>query len=147
MFAGILIISSFTAAIASVLTVSQLESRIRGPQDLPGLRVAAVPGSTSEAYLQRSRIALQPYPTPLACLEAVRAGEVDAMVYDAPVLRYLVSKQLAGELRVLPHRFDPQSYAIGLPEGSGLREPMNRALLRRIADAWWQDILYRYLDE
>jgi hypothetical protein len=69
------------------------------------------------------------------------------MVYDAPVLRHLVSKQVAGELRVLPHRFDPQSYAIGLPEGSGLREPMNRVLLRRIADAWWLDIQYRYLEE
>jgi len=147
MFTGILVISSFTAAITSSLTVARLESRIRGPQDLPGLRVATVPGSTSEAYLEKKHIPVREYASPLEGLGAVASGEVDAVVYDAPILRYLASKELHGTVRVLPHRFEPQSYAMGLPAGSGLREPMNRVLLSKIAEPWWQDVLYRYLEE
>jgi len=60
-------------------------------------------------------------------------GELDAMVYDAPVLRYLVSNELNGTLQVLPKTFERQYYAIGLPQGSELRERINRVLAQRIS--------------
>jgi len=41
----------FTATISASITVSRLEGEIRGPEDLPGHRVATVSGSTSEAWL------------------------------------------------------------------------------------------------
>ncbi|MBU0618250.1 MAG: transporter substrate-binding domain-containing protein, partial [Planctomycetes bacterium] len=126
MFASILLISSFTAAIASALTVSELEAGIKGPEDLPGLRVGTLRDSTSEAYLHREHITAVSYDMPRAALEALAAGEMDAVVYDAPILRYLVNKELRLPLRVLPRVFERQSYAIALPQGSALREPINR---------------------
>lgn len=145
MFAGLIVISSFIAAITTALTVSQLTSAISGPDDLTRSWVATVPGSTSERYLRQHRIALKLYPTPLAGLQAVAGGEADAMVYDAPLLRYLVSTELQGKIDVLPVTFDRQMYGIALPTASPLREPINRVLLAEIRQPRWQEILYRYL--
>lgn len=145
MFAGLIMISSFIAGITTALTVSQLTSPISGPEDLARIWVATVPGSTSESYLRQHRIALKLYPTPLAGLHAVVRGEVDAMLYDAPLLRYLVATELQEKAEVLPIIFDRQAYGIALQAGSPLRESMNRVLLSEIRSPEWQDILYRYL--
>lgn len=145
MFAAIIIISSFTAAFTSILTLSSLESRIRGPEDLGKVRVASVPASTSAAYLEANRIYFSSYPNPKAAMEALEAREVDAVVYDAPILRYLCGEVAGGTLLVLPSVFDRQDYGIALPTGSALREPLNRALLERVTSSWWNDTLNRYL--
>jgi len=147
MFTSVIIISSFTAAIASSLTVTQLELKVRGPEDLPKVRVASVRGSTSEAYLTSQRITFDRYDSAIEGLKAVAAGELDAMVYDAPVLRYLISNELNGTLRVLPQTFERQYYAFGLPQGSELRELINRILVQRISQPEWQVILQKYLGE
>ena len=47
MFAGIIIISGLTEAIASSLTVSKLSSNVRGVGDLYSAKVATVPNSTN----------------------------------------------------------------------------------------------------
>ncbi len=145
MFAAIIIISSFTAAITSVLTLSGLESRIRGPEDLAKARVASVPSSTSAVYLEGRRIQFKPFASPVEAMSALASGEVDAVVYDAPILRYLSGEVGEGALQVLPRVFERQDYGIGLPAGSPLREPLNRALLEQVNSSWWTETLHRYL--
>jgi ABC-type amino acid transport substrate-binding protein len=147
MFAGIIIISSFTAAITTVLTVTQLESPVKGPEDLPKVRVGTIMNSTSEDYLQGKRISFRAYKGLMEGLQATVDGKIDALVYDAPILRYLVNNNFRGKLDVLPYTFLRQDYGIGLPAGSPLREPINRVLLEEINRPEWQDILYRYLGE
>ena len=56
MFTAVIVISGFTAAITTAFTVSQLESKIKGLNDLPNVRVATSPKSTSETYLQKNHI-------------------------------------------------------------------------------------------
>jgi len=145
MFAAIIIISSFTAAITSALTVSQLGSSIRGPGDLPGVRVAAVASSTGEQYLKQRQISFQEYPDALSALQALAAGRADAAVYDAPILKYLAKEKFAGTITVLPNTFTRQDYAIAVPQGSPLRETLNRVLEREIRSPHWQEIIYHYL--
>ena len=145
MFAAIIIISSFTAAITSALTVSQLGSSIRGPGDLPGVRVAAVSASTAEQYLNGRHISYQNYPDALSALRSLASGRVDAVVYDAPILKYLAKENFAGEVNVLPYTFVRQDYAIAVPQGSPLRETLNRVLERQIRSPQWQEVIYRYL--
>jgi len=147
MFTSVIIISSFTAAITSALTVGQLELSIRGPEDLPRVRVATVKSSTSETYLKDHKIPFTAYDNALEALKALSAGGLDAVVYDAPILRYLVSSELNARLTVLPHTFERQYYAIGLVQASELREPINRVLMDKINQPRWQDILHRYLGE
>jgi ABC-type amino acid transport substrate-binding protein len=145
MFAAMIIISSFTAAITSALTVSQLGSSIRGPGDLSHVRVATVVSSTGEQYLKARHINYHEYPDPLSALQALATRRSDAVVYDAPILKYLAKEQFPGAINVLPHRFVRQDYAIAVPQGSPLRETLDRVLEREIRSPRWQEITDYYL--
>ena len=71
--------------------------------------------------------------------------DFNALVYDAPILRYLVNEELKGKVEILPKTFERQDYAIALPTGSSLREPINHSLLEKIRREEWQETLYKYL--
>ena len=147
MFASIIIISSFTASITTTLTVSRLESSIKGPKDLANKRVGTVPHSTSAIYLKEHGIAVKHYPTVLAALQGVSKGEVDAAVYDAPIMRYLAKSKLGGKVQVLPVTFERQDYGFALPNDSKLREEINRILLKKINEPAYKNLVKRYLGE
>jgi len=147
MFTAIALLGVFVAAMTTALTVSQLESPIRGPEDLLRARVATVERSTSEEYLRENRIPYQSYTTLLEALEGIVSGHIDAVVYDAPLLQFQVTNEMGGEVDVLPRTFERQDYCIALPTGSSLREPINRMLLADSTRMLWQDILYRYLQQ
>jgi ABC-type amino acid transport substrate-binding protein len=147
MFAAIIIISSFTAAITSALTVGQLGSSIRGPSDLPNVRVAGVTGSTGEFYLKHNHISFISFSDAATAMKALADKKVEAVVYDAPILQYLAKENYPGKIMVLPHTFVRQDYAIALPQGSSLREPLDLALEGEIHAPAWQDLLYRYLGD
>jgi polar amino acid transport system substrate-binding protein len=146
MFTSIIVISGMTAAIASALTVSQLSQRITGPEDLPGTRVGTVAGTTSERYLRDQLIDVRlAAESPEAALEALADGQLDAVVYDAPILRYLINRKIDAVLEVLPREFEPQNYALALPPGSELREPLNQLILQRTRAPAWHDVVRRHL--
>ncbi len=145
MFASILIISSFTAAITASLTVAEFGSRISGPEDLPEVRVLCIENSTGEKYLKENRIPSHSVSSTAEAMSELVNGRTDALVYDAPMLKYLVNKNFAGKVRVLDRTLAPQAYAIALPQGSSLREPVNRVLLGKINEPWWGETLFKYM--
>lgn len=145
MFTSVITVSGFTAAIASVFTVEQLGTRVQGPNDLPGLTVATVPGSTSAEYLDRQRIKTVSVDSAREAIEAVSDQRADVAVYDAPIMRYILTHEYDHNMQVLPQEFARQDYAIGLPSDSPLREPINQTLLRHTATPVWQDTLFKYL--
>lgn len=147
MFAAVIIISGFTAAIASSLTIGQLKPRISGPQDLANARTMAVAGSSAVAWLNGQHIRFTTVATPQAGLSAVADGRADAFVYDAPILRYYLAEDsaLRDKVTVLPNTVERQDYAIALPQGSPLRERINRALLKRVLAPSWKQELDKYM--
>lgn len=145
MFTAIVTTSVFTATITSTLTVGQLESRVRGPQDLPAVNVGVVSGTTGETYAKRASLSYRGYASAEEGLAAVASGELDAFVHDQAVMAWLTSKDGSGKVQVLPGTFDRQDYALALPTGSELREPINRALVRAVRDPEFNDLLDRYL--
>lgn len=147
MFFSVITISGFTAAIASVFTVQQLGGSVTGPDDLKRVVVGSVQGSTSDDYLRSRGIRARYFDGVDGALHALAGRQVEAVVYDAPIMRYLVAADPDGAVNVLPGTFMRQDYAFGLPAGSPLREPINRALLRFIADPSWPATLAGYLGE
>lgn len=145
MFAGVIIISSFTASITTSLTINQLPGAIQGPRDLVGQTVAVLPNSTAAAYLREHHITARDYPGMEQALAAVVAGQADAVVYDAPILRYYVHKDFSGKLGVLPVTFERQDYALVMPLASPLRKPIDQQLVKIIQSPQWQDVLGKYL--
>jgi polar amino acid transport system substrate-binding protein len=67
------------------------------------------------------------------------------VVYDRPLLLWLVNARFSGSLQVLDATFDPQVYAIALPQGSELRILIDLALLDAIRSDWWRETLFAYL--
>ena len=132
MFTAIVMISGFTAAITAALTVTELGLAVRGPEDLARVRVGTVADTTSAEYLRDQHLGHRPYPTARDGLNALAQGELEAMVYDAPLLRYLAMTEFQTTVAVLPVTFDRQDYGIAFPTGSPLREPVNRLLLQKI---------------
>jgi ABC-type amino acid transport substrate-binding protein len=46
---------------------------------------------------------------------------------------------------VLPRTFDHYHVKVGLPAGSALREPLNRALLKVLEEGTWRQRAERYI--
>lgn len=147
MFTALVVISGFTASIAATLTVEAREGRITGPQDLATLRIGSVAGSTSADYLEWRQLPFVSMAGAREALEALRDGRVDTVVYDAPILSHEIRQGFASALHVLPATFERQYYAIALPAGSALREPINRSLLAHISTPAWRSLLSRYAGE
>ena len=145
MFAGIIVISSFTAAITTALTVGELDQSVKRLDDLYRSRVLTLAGSTSDAFLTANRVRHHNVDALPEALTQLADGEADAVVYDAPILKYLVADQRPGTLRVLPYVLQRQDYGIALPQGSPAREAVNEALLRIIRSDSWQARLEQYL--
>ncbi|EKE80625.1 transporter substrate-binding domain-containing protein [Idiomarina xiamenensis] len=146
MFTSVIIISSFTASIASSLTVNQLGSAVKGPADLANFRVATLPDSYSAEWLNDRSIGYRgDYQDLQQALQALQRNEVDAVVYDAPLLKYLVRQYSDASLRVLPNVFMQQDYAFAVAEDSPLREQINRSLLDITATNEWQQAVSNYL--
>jgi ABC-type amino acid transport substrate-binding protein len=145
MFAAILIIASFTASIASALTVNQLESAVSGPADLPKVKCGAAKQSQGGRYLTARRINFKEYANAAAEIDALTNGEVDAVVDEAPLLQFEVKKRGDAGVVVLDGTFDNHGYALVLKKDSPIRKAVNLALLQYIATEDWQALLARYL--
>jgi ABC-type amino acid transport substrate-binding protein len=78
-------------------------------------------------------------------LNALRAGDIDAFVYDKPLLTWLVMRDFSNTARVLELTFDNQNYAIALPKGSPLRQMIDVHILEEVESEWWQQTLFEYL--
>ena len=81
----------------------------------------------------------------LAGMNALKAGMLDALVYDRPLLAWLAKQAFGGSVDVLDVTFDRQNYAIALPNHSPLRVPINLVMLDLIQSDWWRDTTAKYI--
>ncbi len=143
---GTLVFASFTAAIASSLAVSELRSGISGPSDLPGRRVATVTHSAGETYLPSIGVGPVLVDDIDDAYALLSAGEVDVVVFDAPVLQFHAAREGAGEVAAVGADFQRVQYGLMVSEDDAeLRESIDLALLdliengiyQRLHDAWF----------
>jgi ABC-type amino acid transport substrate-binding protein len=147
MFASLVVISGFTAAIASALTIGGMSSPIQGPEDLPNSRVASVDRTISGDWLRANRIRYTAHHDVQAALGALAARQADAVVYDMPILHYLAQHDAESSIHVVPRRFEIRHYALAVPQGSGLRERLNQTLPALIRGPEWSELRFRYTGE
>ncbi len=129
MLGGILLVAYVTATLTSSMTVSRLESGIKGPDDLTNHRVGALAGTTSVQYLIHSGALVREYPKLDEAIAGLNSGEVDAVVYDAPMLLYYINRLQPGHDHLVGPLFERQGYGFGLRNNSPHREKINRLLL------------------
>ncbi len=148
MFMAIIIISFFTAGIASSLTVNQLDYGVKSFEDLHDVVVGSLDKSTTTQYLQKKNIHPKTFESVLDGLKALASGEIDAMVHDRPILQFYANTELKGQVTVIKAMFNPQSYGIAMPSESPYREMLNNQLLKRWTnEEYWKKLTGKYLGD
>jgi polar amino acid transport system substrate-binding protein len=133
-------IAYFTATVTTSLTVDQLQSNIKGPQDLAGKRVGTIAGTTSVNYLKQQKIEATEFKQTDEAYAALNDRNIDAMVFDAPILLYYAAHDGKGKVQVVGNVFRKESYAIALPNGSPYRKQINNAILSLQEKGTYQEI-------
>jgi len=121
MLTSLVLVSTFTATMASILTTAQLanSSDIQHLDDLRRVRVGTLAAATSADYLEVNHIKYTDYPELHSLLQALAKGEIDAAVYDKPILVYEIE--------------------------NSSRWHLNQVLLAKIHDPSWKALVDGYL--
>ena len=141
---GVVLIAQLTATVTSTQTVDRLNSKIRGPADLAGKKIATVHGTVAADYLTEQGLLYVDVASAEEGCDLVLQGEVQAMVFDAPTLQYLAAKRGNGVLRVVGPIFASQKYGIAVADGSPLRKRINRALLEMYEDGRYKALYNKW---
>lgn len=143
---GLFIVSFFVANITTAMTLRALDDQIDSISDLEGLEVATTLGSTSSAFLSQREVPHQTFFDFSALLWAFEDGELDAVVFDSPILAYYVANEGRGVGRLVDRVFRPEDYGIALPQGSPWREPINLALLRLQESGAYDELYLKWFE-
>jgi glutamate transport system substrate-binding protein len=111
---------------------------IEGPEDLEGVNVCSVSGSTSEANLAEYGAIVLPAAGYSDCLEPLRSGQVAAVSTDNVILAGLADQNEGFE--VVNNPFTQEPYGIGLAlEDDEFRTWINEVLTEAYDDGSWAD--------
>jgi polar amino acid transport system substrate-binding protein len=127
---SVIFITYVQATLTTAMTVAQLRGGIQGPGDLPGKKVGTTTGSTTADWLRTHSVKPTEFQKIDDAFAALERGDLDAVVFDAPVLLYYASNGGKGKVEVVGEIFKKENYAILFPQGSPLRKPVNEALLK-----------------
>jgi polar amino acid transport system substrate-binding protein len=139
---SVIFLTYVQATLTTAMTVEQLRGGIQGPGDLPGKRVGTTTGSTTAAWLKEHEVKPTEFQRIGEAFGALERGQLDAVVFDAPVLLYHASREGNGKVEVVGSIFKKENYGIVFPAGSPLRKPLNAALLKMREDGSY-DALYQ----
>ncbi len=127
---SLFVVSIFVANITAAITLDALSENVEGISDLEGRQVGTTEGSTTSTYLNVRGVAHQTYDDFDIMLTTFENHDLDAIVFDGPILAYYVQNTDHADARLIDRVFQEQGYGIALPSGSSLREPLDRVLLR-----------------
>ncbi len=147
MFTAVIIISSFTATIASTLTVNTLAASIKGLSDLKIVeKIGIVGASGNEDFLARHNMSAHyTYRTPAQALRALARKDINVLVHDKIEVEYLIKEsQLDNKVQLLTVGFEYRYRSFMLPKGHPLMDELNLRLVDRIQQPAWKESLRKY---
>ncbi|MEU6879521.1 glutamate ABC transporter substrate-binding protein [Streptomyces sp. NPDC046712] len=117
------------------------DNSITKPEDLNNKKLCSVTGSTS-AQNVKERIApqaqLQEYGGYSECLTGLENGVIDALTTDDSILAgYASQPEFEGKFKLAGFKMSNENYGIGVQKGSELKEQINDALEKMVADGSW----------
>ncbi|PRX56864.1 ion channel [Flagellimonas meridianipacifica] len=147
MFTAVIIISSFTATIASTLTVNSLEGEINSLEELKSVELIAVVGaSPSSDFLQLSGFGnTKLYRSPQEALYALSKKEVNALVHDRTTMHHLIQQlQIQESVQLLPLSFEEGYRSFMMPKGHTFFDVLNQEIIFQIQQDSWNALLLNY---
>ncbi|MGB3482301.1 MAG: transporter substrate-binding domain-containing protein [Mycobacterium sp.] len=146
-FAGIVFVSFYSANLSATLTVAKLDAKITGPADLYGKSVATVGGTTAATFLQGMGIEATETQNIEDSYHLLREEDYDAVVFDAPVLRYYVAHRGEGVAVMAGPVFQEENQGFVFDAHSPLRKPINQAMFRMREDGTYNLIKQKWFGD
>lgn len=138
---GIGVLAYVTSSVTSVMTTLAITGAINGPGDLPGKTVGVFLGSVAEGFAKNNNIETRPYAGIDAAVAALHAGQVAAILADAPVLEYHAHINPDLDLDVVGPIFAPDKYGFGVQQDSSLTQMLTIKLLAQMSLCFCTDVL------
>ncbi len=121
---------------------------INGPEDIEGRTIAVRTGTTSANYAPRLNPSnIVQFPNIEAAYMELRAGRVDAAMHDTPNVLYYINTAGDGQVKAVGPRMQAQSYGIGFPFGSKLRNDVNVAFLELVESGEYAEIYRKWFGQ
>ena len=139
---SLFVVSVFVAKITAAMTVEAITGSVNSVNDLYGQRVGTITGSTAAGFLERREIDFHGYSGLDPMLADFEAGNLQAVVFDAPILSYYTSHEGFDHGQLVGPVFLSENYGIAFSSGSDLLEPFNQSLLSLREDGTY-DAIYR----
>ncbi len=147
MFGGLLFISGLTASIASNLTVTQLNSNPDGFNEFKERSVGTIENSGANQFLKEHFFKqIRTYDGVVPGLKGLMNGDVEAFMYDEPILKYRIQEDSTfSKLQLLPVKFDVQFYAFGIAkQRTELEQRISQRILEIMETQEWEVVLNEY---
>jgi len=147
MFTAVIIISGFTASIASTLTVNQIGSSSSHVQDFKERTLGTVEKSGTDKWLKDNFYSnVKRYSNMGELIVALQENEIDAIAYDRPILQDLVRNDTISQFSLLDIKYNPQFYGFGLNRDlSGeLKQNISVSVLENTEGMDWKVLLSEY---
>jgi len=144
---SLFLVSIFVAKITTMMTVDALQSSITSVNDLHGKRVGTTSGSTAANFMTERSIRFAGFDDLEALLVAFEDDQLDAVVFDAPILAYYATNRGFGNARLVGNVFLPENYGIAVPQGSALIEPINQSLLKLREDGTYRTLMTKWFGQ
>lgn len=146
-FAGIVFISFYSANLSASLTVAKLDAKITGPADLYDKSVATVRGTTAAEYLHNMGIDATETDEIEQAYHLLREEGYDAVVFDAPALRYYVAHRGDGVAVMAGPVFQEEDQGFVFQVNSPLRKPINQTLFQMREDGTYSLIKEKWFGD
>jgi len=141
---GLAIFGLYIAKVSSLMTVKSLRNKIESPEDLKDKKVATKSKTTSEEFLKELGVKVFAFPEISQAFEKLEKGEVDAVVFDSPVLLHYVKQKKDSKTMITGKMFDNQKYGFIIKEGDKIKEKINREILKLREDGFYKKLYKKY---
>ncbi len=140
MFISVVFVAYFTATVTTSMTVQTLQGDIKGLEDLQNRTIATTAGSTAVEFLRSKQIKILEVDKIESAYDALLKQQVDAVVFDSPVLMYYASREGKGNVQLVGDMLREESYGIAVANNSPYRKPINSALLKLRENGTYQTL-------
>lgn len=144
MFTAIIIISGFTAGIASSLTVNNISASNSEMRDFRNKTLGTIKNSATSEWLKNNFYTnKQEFSTISELLNALDSEKIDVVAYDRPTLQNILKNDTLSKYNIIDIKYNPQFYAFGLNKNlpESLQEAINYSMLYNTEKMDWKVLL------
>ncbi len=144
MFTAVVIISGFTAGIASSLTVNNISTSYDKITDFKDRNLGTIEGTATNEWLRNNFFTKKKaFKTMDEALNALERQEIEAIAYDRASLKSIIKNDTLSKYQLINIKYNPQFFAFGLSKNlpDSMVKAINYSMLSNIEKMDWKVLL------